>query len=295
MDLDLHRLRAFVTTAEELNFTRAAHRLGIAQPSLSARIRGLETELGVQLFSRAHRQVALTPAGLELLRHGRRVLTAADRAVSATIRAGSGGDLGRLALTTLAATVDELKAGIVVALRGRLPGVGVTLTPVGFTDHVAVLRDGRADAAFVWPPYAPATLAGLRVTPIRQYERVLAVPVSWPVARRARVALAELAGHPQIPLPDRVDRRFEAAWRLVPEPRLAEVAAPDTVAGLLDLVAAGAGCAPVPALLARNATRPDVAFVPLTGAPPATLAVAWRHDAEDRRHRELGEVVGRLP
>ncbi|HEY0699576.1 MAG TPA: LysR family transcriptional regulator [Micromonospora sp.] len=296
MDLDLQRLRAFVTTAEELNFTRAAERLGLAQPSLSARIRALEADLGVELFSRARRQVTLTPAGRELLRHGPDLLAAAEAALTATVRAASGGGTPeRIALTTLAATVDEIKAGVVVALRQRLPGHLVTLTPVGFAEHVAVLRDGRADAAFIWPPYDPETLAGLHVVPVREYRRLLAVPAGWPIAARPRLSLGEIAGQPQIPLPAGTDPRFEAGWRLVGTPKLVDVPPAPTVAALLDLVGAGAGCAPVPALLARSVSRRDVTFVPLTDAPGATLALAWRRDAEDRRHRALREVVSRLP
>lgn len=77
-DIDPRLLRAFVTVAEELHFTRAAARLYVAQQALSRDIRRLERELGAELFVRTTRQVSLTPDGERLLPHARRVIAAHD-------------------------------------------------------------------------------------------------------------------------------------------------------------------------------------------------------------------------
>ncbi len=70
-EIELRELRYFIAVAEELNFTRAAARLGMAQPPLSAAIGKLERKLGVRLLERTSRRVALTPAGAVLLEQGR--------------------------------------------------------------------------------------------------------------------------------------------------------------------------------------------------------------------------------
>jgi hypothetical protein len=88
------------------------------------------------------------------------------------------------------------------------------------------------------------------------------------------VATAELAGLTQVALVGGVDPTFVATWRLVTDPELSAARPVATVADMLAAVAAGAGCCPVPALLARTAAVPGVAFVPLSDAPPATLALA---------------------
>jgi DNA-binding transcriptional LysR family regulator len=78
--VDLQRLKYFIAVAEERHITRAAARLGIAQPPLSQQIRVLERELGTKLFERLPKGVALTPAGEALLEDARTILDAADRA-----------------------------------------------------------------------------------------------------------------------------------------------------------------------------------------------------------------------
>src|SRR5918998_6470295 len=103
LDLDPRLLRAFVAVAEDLNFTRGAERLHLAQQALSSQIRQLETRLGVTLFERTTRRVEPTAAATALLPHARAALEAVEQGVAAP-RPQSGGAQLRLALFPLSTT-----------------------------------------------------------------------------------------------------------------------------------------------------------------------------------------------
>ena len=90
VQMELRHIQSFVAVAEELNFTRAAKRLQIAQPPVSRHIRDLEKELGVQLFERTNSRVFLTDAGRRFLNEARAVLQHASRAIDAARQAGDG-------------------------------------------------------------------------------------------------------------------------------------------------------------------------------------------------------------
>ncbi|ROO88406.1 DNA-binding transcriptional LysR family regulator [Actinocorallia herbida] len=154
MDLDLAQVRAFVRTAEELHFGRAAATLAVSQQALSKRIARLESLLGTSLFQRGGHGVALTDAGLRFLEPARRTLTAADAAVAAVartdrpLRVDVWGHLFA-PMRTLALVAERTEAPVLVLGHGRdLPSV------------TAALLHGEIDAAFgrVHPPL-PAGLA----------------------------------------------------------------------------------------------------------------------------------------
>lgn len=121
--MELRHLRYFVAVAEELNFTRAAERLCMAQPPLSAQIRQLEEELGAQLFERGKRSVYLTQAGRHFLERSRAILAAVESAKE-EVRSAAGGEIGRLSIGFSASSI----------LTGVLPAALRTFQ----TDHPSV-------------------------------------------------------------------------------------------------------------------------------------------------------------
>ena len=98
--MELRHLRYFVAVAENLSFRRAAHRLHVSHPALSQQVHDLENELGLKLFERNSRRVALTEAGRAFLIGGRRVLAAAKEAVAQAQEAAKG-ERGRLVIASL--------------------------------------------------------------------------------------------------------------------------------------------------------------------------------------------------
>jgi DNA-binding transcriptional LysR family regulator len=214
--MDVRQLEQFLAVAEERNFTRAASRLHVVQSAVSATIKSLERELGVQLLDRDSKRVELTDAGLALLPKARAALDAVQEARDAVgeVTGGLRGTL-RIGTMTSVAVID------VPALLGQYhrqhPGVTLRLTaaPSGSVGLVNALAEGALDLAFVSVP--AGVPAGIRVQQLTSVPLDLIVPAGHPLAERSRVTLAELAGESFIDTPvgygNRAvtDRAFAAA------------------------------------------------------------------------------------
>ena len=191
MQPELRLIRYFVAVAEEGNVTRAAERLHMAQPPLSAAIRQLEQQLGVELLDRSSRQVRLTAAGEQLLEQGRELLAHADTVVGdvqAVERSPTGLLRGGLSPAARFGLVPELLE------RWSAAAPGVMLHTSEDTTG-ALLRDvlqGRLDLAVVFCP--PAALVGLASMTVREEPAVLHIRDDHPLAKRRKAALDELAG-----------------------------------------------------------------------------------------------------
>src|SRR5262245_19249576 len=148
---ELRHLRYFVAVAEELNFSRAAKRLRMAQPPLSVAIRQLEQEIGTSLFIRSSREVKLTDAGHALLDGARRTVAEAAAAVTAAQRAGAG-EVGTLRVGYhWSAGFDTLpKLGQV--FRQHRPEVELWTEEMRPNRMSAELRSGTIDVALALYP-----------------------------------------------------------------------------------------------------------------------------------------------
>ncbi len=152
---ELRHLRYFVVVAEELNFSRAATRLHMAQPPLSVAIRQLEQELGTELFERTTREVSLTEAGRVLLDGARRTLAEADRAAAAARRAGAG-ELGQLKVAFSWSARFETLPALGRAFSARHPDVQLLTQEMWNADMHSALRSGTMDVAIsLCPELAP--------------------------------------------------------------------------------------------------------------------------------------------
>src|SRR6476661_10529697 len=124
--MELRHLRYFVAVAEELNFTRAAEKLHLAQPSLTRQIHNLEEELGVRLLNRTKSHVALTEEGRSFLADARRVLALAEESVLSVQRL-SRGETGQLNIGYLAAFKFDLLPRSLESFRERFTHVMLNL------------------------------------------------------------------------------------------------------------------------------------------------------------------------
>src|SRR3990170_2948615 len=161
--LELRDLRYFLAVAEELNFTRAAERLHLAQQALSAAIRALERDLGLELFTRSTRHVALTAAGEALVSGARHVLESAAEAVDQVKRVGTGHS-GRLIIgfSTAAGSVPKVR-DVIRRFSQAAPDVDVRLVEHDFGDPSAGLASGGSQVAFVFSPLPDERLEAITV------------------------------------------------------------------------------------------------------------------------------------
>jgi DNA-binding transcriptional LysR family regulator len=275
MNLQLAQLRYFLAVAEELHFTRAAERLHMAQPALSARIRELERAAGVPLFRRTTRRVELAPAGKALLPHARAAVVAADRAASALERARDG-VAGRLRLGLIVGTQTQLTSRVLAAFGERYPDVRLEFAEHDFSDPSAGLRSQTVDIALVCAPIDPT---GLVFEPLERVPRVAVVSEHHPLAGREEVALADLFADPWAP-PDTDDAVCRDFWLAAAERSAPAKLGPATrsLDKLLQLLVTGqvvtlAGKWTVPLFSGAG-----LAVVAVTDALPVTIALAWRAD-----------------
>jgi DNA-binding transcriptional LysR family regulator len=187
---ELRHLRYFIAVAEELNFSRAAQRLHMAQPPLSLAIRQLEQELGTELFQRSTREVTLTEPGRAFLDGARRTLAEAERAVVSAKRAASG-DVGQLRVAFSWSSRYETLPTLGQAFRARHPDVELLAQEMWNTQMVPALRSGAVDVAVaLCPERAPDIVDEV----VRSEPVVAVVRNDHPLAGDDAIRLDDLAG-----------------------------------------------------------------------------------------------------
>ena len=296
--IELRRLRAFVTVAEEGHITRAAERLGIAQPPLTRLIRGLEAELGTLLLRRLPRGVALTESGQVLLEEARGVLSRAA-GIGDIVRRTARGEQGRLAVGfTSSAALHPFVPSALRSFGAARPGVRLELEEAGTAELVEALAHERLDAAFVRSPIG--SIPGLIVDPVLEEPMLAAIPAGHTLSGGGDtpLPLAALAAEAFILYrrpsgPGLYDAIVTACRAAGFTPTVAQEA--PRLPSTLSLVAAGLGISLVPASMRRVAME-GVAFRSLRDCPglSAPLHLATRRVGTSATARRFRETVNHL-
>ncbi len=260
--VELRHLRTFLTVAETENFTRAAERLGIKQPSVSIQIKELEGALGATLFSRLGARVALTPAGRTFRERAALVLTKFSDACQ-SVQETEALAAGHVSL----AVIPPLNVPWVPKVLGRiaaeLPGVAVTVVEKSADDLEGTVETGRCDIGVGILSHASPNL---EYELLRKDELVLLAPEAAPLARKRRVTAEDLADMRLVVLPESYVLRqltndaFRAARVL---PRIAlEV---DTIDALLATVVEANLATLMPSVVLEGRESLGLTAVPLAG------------------------------
>lgn len=276
--MELRHLRCLAVLAEELHFSRAAERLGIAQPALTQQIQHLERELGVRLFHRTKRSVQLTVAGRLTLEQALRTLQQAERTELIARQAGRG-EKGLIEIGYVgSAAFSGILSSTISDYRKTNPNVDLHLHELGIRQQLDDLQSGHLDLGFLrlpvrqWP-------AGLTSLTLLSEPIIVAIPAEHRLAKRRAIPIAELAQEAFIAMRYMEGVGFHAQVEDICRknqfvPRITQRA--QQFAAIASLVGAGLGVAFVPKSL-RTLPIPGVVYRPLASIQEMShLALAFR-------------------
>lgn len=270
MNVSLRQLRAFVEIARRKGFTAAAQRLNLTQSALSHLIRQLEAELGVRLFDRSTRSIALTAAGTELLQNAERILTDVENVVSG-LRDLVAKRRGRVTVAAPPVLAASLIPVAVAQFKALYPQVGVRLLDVLTADILEAVRTGEADLGV---GTFRKTEPEIRLDTLYEDRLMAVLPATSRFARKRRVTWTDLRDLPLIMMSSKsafhslVERAAnQAGLQSVPA---YEVGYMGTAIGLVE---AGLGVAVLPAY-ARSMVDSRKALVRPIDGPAVTREVA---------------------
>jgi DNA-binding transcriptional LysR family regulator len=200
--MELRHLQYFLILAEELNFSRAARRLHIAQPSLSQQIRQLELELQTELFDRTVRPVRLTSAGQLLLRDAYALVNDVEATAREVRRAGRG-EVGRLRIGYSYGGLYDLVLCLLRRLRQAWPEANMVIHQLSERDQLPALSKGRVD--LVLGRLTEPLTSDVAVRPLRDEKLIAILPTGHPLAGNGSVRLTQLRDESFVMFPRRLE------------------------------------------------------------------------------------------
>jgi DNA-binding transcriptional LysR family regulator len=292
--MELRHLRYFVAVAENLNFTRAAAKLHLAQPSLTRQIHNLEEEIGVRLLNRTKSQVTLTEEGRTFLVDARRILALASESIQAVQRL-SRGETGQLNIAYSSNFNFELLPETLGAFRRTFPHIALNLFDMTPAEQFRALEARKIDLGFVGLR-PPAATRDLQWESIARHTTVVVLPLKHPLARKRQISLGELKSMFFVGLSEKTHPGFrdwlsETCAPAGFTPRILQEA--ELEPALMTFVADGLGVA-----LAREQVKqlphPGVAFRPLTPPVKSDYCIAWNRGNDSNALQQYIQIVKSL-
>lgn len=292
IDYSLRELESFVAVAEELSFINAAKRLHLAQPPVSRHIQKLEDRLGVRLFDRTNRRVALTVAGRAFYSDVHDPMLRLEGA-SVAAKLAATGAVARLEIGFVSSLFGPEMADVFRRFRSAHADVQLTLQDRTSAEQVRAVAEGRLDGGFIGVEPRPP-LAGVAFVPWRKEAVALFVPREHRLAKKRRIALKSVADEPMIAIAAEVSPAYasrvqelcrDAGFR----PRIIQEAA--RAQAVLAMVAAGSGVAILPSSMYRLTDNAVSAVGLTTGEALFTYVFAHRSGPTARELKQFVDVL----
>lgn len=292
ISMELRHLRYFQAVAEQLNFTRAARLLRIAQPALSRAVKEMEVELGAELLERSRHQVRLTPAGEVMLKETALLLDRFEESIRRVKRASSGEE-GELRLGYVGPPTAAFLGRLLHEYKKRYPLVTLHLeerTPERVWEMVA---KGRLAAAITRPVTSHTDL-GLRTLPLREEVLGAAMRPDHPLASRSTLPWKLLEKEPLIVLARREGASLHDTVLLGCRqagfaPRISHT--PSLIGTVLSYAEGGMGIGIVTDTIVSQAADAHLKFIPLSPVQSVPLVFVWQEDYDPPPVQRLRELL----
>jgi DNA-binding transcriptional LysR family regulator len=274
--MELRHLRYFVAVAEELNFSRAAERLHIAQPPLSQQIQSLENELGVRLFDRGERPIRLTESGLVLLEQASPLLARLDEIV-ATVRRIGKGQTGAIRIGFVGSATYDFLPELFRRFRLEYEDVELSLVELRAMPQIESLRHREIDIGFMRTSVEDESF---QCQALLEEPLVVALPENHPLAAQDSIRLSALKGEPFIGFSAAMTVFGGYLLKVCQEAGFVPNVVQETIEiqTAVSLVSAGVGLTLAPASL-QKVGRIGVVYRSLAApVPKTTLYAVWRKD-----------------
>lgn len=292
-NMDLTAIDVFLNLAAELHFGRTAERLGLSQPRVSRLIRGLENEVGGELFERTSRRVTLTPLGARL-RDSLSKPYADLKTAFNEARDIARGVSGVLRIGALATTTGPALTRLMEAFERRFRTCRLTLSEVETVDPYRALRANEVDVMITWLVIDEPDLVAGPV--LDRLQRVVAVSARHPLSKKSSVSIEDIADYrvpgAESPFPPALMDAFNP--QVTPSGKPIKRDRPlKTTIETAQAVASGAVVHITVNGLALF-KRPDIVLIPVHDMSPLPLGLVWRRAHANQRIRDLAKVAASL-
>ncbi|MBT9313651.1 LysR family transcriptional regulator [Leptothoe kymatousa] len=269
--LSFRNLQTFLIIAEEMSFSQAAERLGIAQPPLSRQVQRLESQLNVKLFERTRPRIRLTDAGQIFAETAKSILQQMENSMQA-VQLVEQGLVGHLSIgIDSAAPACDRAVQLISSYQRQYTDIEFKIHELSGSQQLTALRLGHIDMGFLVPPTIPKDI---KAQTLVEESLVIALPAEHPLAAQPQITLADISQSPLV-MNDHHSQILMAHGQYADLQSQIKQTISDSRL-LMSLVASGLGLSVVPISISHSHSRPDIAFRPIVpNIQVVSLAAVW--------------------